>query len=102
MRPEVTPDREYQPSEGTVAWRPGADGNIVLEVFARGGTSYGFRYQAWVAWRDAGGYVRSHGWHRVESDEALFTDEYDTACTVAERHAWSKGIELGPVWRSVV
>jgi hypothetical protein len=73
-----------------------------VEVFRRGDASYGFRYQAWVAWRDAGGNARSHAWWQVQSDEGLFTDEYDTACTVAERHAASKGVQLEPAWRSVV
>ena len=101
MAPEFAPDSPYSPSDGTVAWRTATNGHIVLEVYQRANHTYGFRYTAWVAWRDAGGEARDHSWWQTEP-EGLVTDEYDTACTVAERHAWSKGVELESPWRSVV
>jgi hypothetical protein len=101
MAPECAPDSPYMPTDGTTAWRAATEGFIFVEVYQRATQTFGFRYVAWVAWRDAGGEAAGHGWWRTEQ-EGLVTDEYETACSVAETHARSKGVDLEPSWRSVV
>jgi len=101
LAPECAPSSPYTPEEGTIAWRSALDGYIVLEVYRRPNQTYGFRYRAWVAWRDAGGALNGHSWRRTEP-EGLVTDEYETACRLAEEHAQSRGVELEPSWRPVV
>jgi len=100
MAPERVPDEPYTPAAGTIASRAATDGLIVLEVYRRPCQTYGFRYVAWVAWRDAGGQAAGHGWWRTER-EGLVTDEYQTACRVAEEHARANGVDLEPAWRPV-
>lgn len=102
LAPVVAPDQPYRPGERTVAWRRCTNGQIVVEVFQRSNDSFGFRYRAWVAWRDAGGEVHSHSWWEKHPEHALFTDELETARTIAEQHASAKGINLEPQWTSVV
>jgi hypothetical protein len=102
LTPVIAPERPYSPTEGTVSWRPSVDGMIVLEVFRRTNGFFGFRYQAWVAWRDAGDEVQGHSWWKCEADDAYFADRFDTIREIAELHAQSKGVELDSVWRSVV
>jgi hypothetical protein len=101
MSPQQRPDEPYTPTAHTIAWKPAPDGLIVLEIYRRPGGAYGFRYLAWVAWRDAGGDVRRHTWWQTEPD-GLLTDEYETACTVSEAHARECGVGLERVWRRVV
>ena len=101
LAPECAPSSPYTPEEGTIAWRSALDGYIVLEVYRRPNQTYGFRYRAWVAWRDAGGAVNGHGWWRTEP-EVLVADKYASACTIAERHAASKSLRLESAWTSVV
>jgi len=94
----VEPASPYTPSDGTVAYRVATHGNTVLEVYRRANQSLGFRYSVWVAWRDAGGEVRSHSWWQFEPDKGLITDDYHTACECAERHAESKGVAIQTLW----
>src|SRR5438093_964783 len=101
MAPECVPDSPYTPTDRTTVWRAATDGLVFVEVYRRANRTFGFRYVAWVAWRDAGGEAVGHGWWRTER-EGLVTDEYETACKVAEAHARSKGVDLEPAWRFVV
>src|SRR6185312_6811117 len=64
----------YTRGPGVVAWRYFNHGHYIQEVFRRAEGTYGFRYIAWVAWRDAGGEVREHGWYKLPGIEGLITD----------------------------
>lgn len=101
MAAEVDPDLPYRPRPGAVEWRATADNHVALEIIRRSDQSFGFRYVAWVAWRDAGNEVRSHSWWEVQPDESLFTDELETAREVSLRHARSRGLKFEPPWRLV-
>ena len=79
-----------------VGCRSTVDGLVAQEVYRRPNGLFGFRYFAWVAWRDAADVVRSHTWHRISPDEGFVTDEYPTACEVAQHHAVSKRLEFPP------
>jgi hypothetical protein len=98
LTPMVAPSPDYMPGEHTVAWRLASNASIALEIFVRDDHTYGFRYAAWVAWRDAGGQVRSHGWWRIAPDSGLIADTVETSCRVAEQHAMSKQVEFELPW----
>jgi hypothetical protein len=77
-----------------MACRGTQDGSVVQEIYRRSSASIGFRYFAWVAWRNGGGHIENHGWYQIAPDQALVTDDYSSACEIADRHAKSKGLEL--------
>jgi hypothetical protein len=99
MAPERQPE-PYHPGADVVAWRPAANGNVVIEVFRRGDESYGYRYKAWVAWRDAGGEARDHSWWECHPVHALVSTEQDVACKIAMEDARTAGLEPENAWRS--
>jgi hypothetical protein len=79
----VEPAPPYAPAREVVLWRSFNDGRCVQEIFRRSEGIYGFRYVAWVAWRDAGGTVRNHAWHRLTGVDAVLTDSADSAAALA-------------------
>jgi hypothetical protein len=96
LAPIETPSEAHVCESGVVACRVTADGFVAQELYRHPNGLFGFRYFAWVAWRDADDEVRSHTWHRMNPDEGLITDVYPTACEVAEHHAVSKGLKFPP------
>ena len=84
--PEIAPE-EYSPASNIVAWRTLHEGNIVLEIFRRNNCSFGYQYQAWVAWRDAGNEVRGHGWHEIPARVELVSDCILETCKLAGQDA---------------
>jgi len=94
LDPVVAPQEAHVCAEDAVACRGSADGLVVQEIYRRPNALLGFRYVAWVGWRDAGNTPRSHSWHEVSSGQALVTDDYDAACQVAESDAIAKGLHL--------
>lgn len=94
----VLPAEPYEPSRDVVACRKSADGLTVAEVFSRTDGSLGFRFAAWVAWRDAGGEARGHGWECTHPDRSLFTDSFEVATDDANRYAESCGLLLEGLW----
>jgi len=98
---QTEPD-PYLPGQDVVAWRPANDGRIVLETFHRSNGTFGFRYQVWVEWRDAGDEVQGRSWHEIRSDFNVVTDALQQAQVAAENHAASKGVTLGPTWSPIV
>ena len=97
LAPVETPSEPHTCESDVVSCRSTRNGLVVQEVYRRANGLLGFRYVAWVAWRDAGNVPRSHAWQGISPDEALVTDEYPTVCEVAERHAVSKGLRF-PSW----
>ncbi len=94
LAPVEMPSEPHACESDVVSYRSTENGLVVQEVYRRPNGFLVFRYFAWVAWRDAGNIARSHAWHGISPDEALVTDEYRTACEVAERHAASKGLRF--------
>ena len=102
LKPVIPPERQYSPAASIVSWRELDDGKIVLEVFKRDSGSFGYRYQAWVAWRDAGNSVRSHGWHQIQPKTALITDNHAEAQRLATQSAAENGLSFNGGWKSAV
>ena|SRR6185295_10379059 len=96
LNPASKPSESHTCAADVVACRASADGLIVQEIYRRPNSFLGFRYLAWVASRDAGNTPRSHAWREVSADEALLTDDNETARQVAEHHAISKRLNLLP------
>jgi hypothetical protein len=61
LHPEQLPDCRYAPDADVVSVREASDIPVIAEVYKRAGGTFGFRFQAWVAWRDAGGDAAIHG-----------------------------------------
>jgi len=96
LDPVVTPNELHACAADVLACRASADGLVIQEIYRRPNALLGFRYIAWVAWRDAGNTPQSHSWHEVSADEALVTDDEETARRVADHHAAAKGLRLLP------
>jgi hypothetical protein len=90
----------YEPSADVVAIRAAAKHPVFAEVFARPGGTLGVRFSAWVAWRDAGGDVRSHTWFQIATRTTVFLDSQSDAETYAEGYARGADLELGGDWRA--
>lgn len=61
LAPDIAADR-YTRSPDAVAYQISAEGSIAAEVFSRSDGTLGFRFMAWVAWRDAGAtHAAMHG-----------------------------------------
>lgn len=85
-------------TEGNVAFSSNStEFPIVCEVFEKDNQFYGFRFQAWVAYRDAGDFVRGHNWQVFET-ENLITHNVNEAIESAKFSANSKGIKLSEAW----
>jgi hypothetical protein len=98
LRPEIPPNILYSPKTDTIAWRELNDGYVYLEIFRRSNGLYGFRYNAWVAWRDAGSNVQSHNWHRIDPKDSLITDQFEEVTALAEQNAKQNGFLFTKIW----
>lgn len=102
LKPVVPPQQQYIPTASVVSWRELDSGEIVLEVFKRDSGSFGYRYQAWVAWRDAANSVRSHSWHEIQPKTALITDSHIEAQRLAAQSAAESGLSFHGEWKRAV
>jgi hypothetical protein len=98
LSPEQRPDYPYVPGADVVSIRESNAIPAIGEVYKRLGGTFGFRFQGWVAWRDAGGNVRSHSWHEITPKESFFTNNVEEAQLGADSYAASTGIELAGQW----
>ena len=101
LSPEIAPE-DYSPAPNVVAWRALMDGEIVLEVFKRSNGTYGYQYQAWVAWRDAGDEVNGHGWHTISPKSELVSDNILETRDLAVSNSESLGLTFYAEWKSAV
>lgn len=101
LQPERLPDCRYALSADVVCVREASDVPVIAEVFERAPGIFGFRFQAWVAWRDAGGQVRGHSWHAIDPKETLFTDDIAEAQLGAGSYSAAAGVALGGQWHVV-
>jgi hypothetical protein len=96
--PEIRPNILYSPKSDAIAWRKLNDGYIYLEIYRRSNGLYSFRYNAWVAWRDADSNVQSHNWHRIDPKDNLLTDQFEEATALAEHNAKQFGFLFSGIW----
>lgn len=92
-RPETEPDSQYVSEPDAECFVRVVGEHLFLEVFRRQSGSFGFRFIAWVAWRDAGNEVRSHSWHAYEPPDSGVFDLH-SAREAAESFAHSNGLVL--------
>jgi len=92
LYPEHPPDCPHVPDVNVVSVREASTIPVIAEVYKRSGGTLGFRFQVWVAWRDAGGNPRSHSWHEIAPKESFFTDSLEEAQLRAGLYAASTGI----------
>ncbi|CAN7378513.1 hypothetical protein LJR066_002132 [Acidovorax sp. LjRoot66] len=97
LAPDIAADR-YTRSPDAVAYQISAEGSIAAEVFSRSDGTLGFRFMAWVAWRDAGGNARSHAWEAIHPNHGLVTDRIEVAQEEATRYAAARGVALQGNW----
>lgn len=102
LTPENAPSIPFVPGAGAVKWRELENGYAFLEVFCRSNGSFGFRYQFWVAYRDAGGFIRSHAWRQTDPGVSLATDSLEEACCLAEQSGLTSALVLSGPWQNSV
>lgn len=95
--PEQEPTSAYTPENCIALWAAATQYSVICEVYEKNSSLFGFRFQAWVAWRDAGNNVRSHDWYAIEP-EGLLTDNVNEAIECATNYANSKGVLLSAKW----
>lgn len=100
LAPVIRAD-QFVPNHGTVRWRRVACEDLCQEIYERPERTLGLRYVAWVAWRDAGGEVRSHSWWIVSGGPALFTDSYKDAEAFADADLIARGLDAAGEWQKV-
>ena len=98
LKPVVPPQEAYRGSSDVAAWRQLNGGEAVLEVFQRDNGLFGYRFQAWVAWRDAANEVRSHSWYQIDLKSALITDRRAEEISLADKSALELGASFSGEW----
>lgn len=97
MRPESEPDQPYEPGKDVASIAVAADLPIIFEVFFRPDQTFGFRYSAWVAWRDAWGNVRSHDWWQAQPRASIVGSVFE-AQVIAMEFAFWHGVSVNDAW----
>jgi len=54
LKPIIAPTSTFAVTSDLVAYKLSKDKLVSLQLFRRNNQTFGFRYIAWVAWRDAG------------------------------------------------
>jgi hypothetical protein len=99
LRPLVAPPCDFMPAEDAAEWAMATEHPVAFELVRRNAKTFGLRCSAWVAYRDAGGAVRAHGWQKVSNGPALITDSKETAKAYAASFAEGHGMLLSE-WHS--
>jgi hypothetical protein len=99
MSPLISPQTPYVSTSGVIGYRLSDDNAIAQEIYRRSNGTLGYRYVAWVNFSDAGGGAH-HMWWPVEPRSNLVTDDYVTACQVAETDACECDVSFAQ-WRNV-
>ncbi|MGZ5919339.1 MAG: hypothetical protein ACXWPI_12545 [Ktedonobacterales bacterium] len=92
LRPEVA-SQPYLSGSDVVAYCAATDAPMEFEVFSFGG-SFGFRCQAWVASRDAGGNVRDHLWQELPLKYSIVSTSVSEAKELVVAFAASQHVLL--------
>lgn len=99
LAPETGPDSPYQPGADVVSLAAASGVPVIFEIFVRPGNTYGFRYSAWVGWRDAGGSVRNHSWWQAEPQVSILGSVHE-AEAAAQAFASTQGVKGISSWAS--
>jgi hypothetical protein len=98
--PIGAPEEPYMPSAEVVVYCVMENKCAVAEVAARLDGTYCYSFSVWVAWRDAGGEVRSQSWYRLQPKEGALLDRIEDAQALAAGFATGKGEVLSGAWRA--
>lgn len=98
---QIDPPAAYAAALDAVRWRASVDELFVQEIFRRAERSFGFRYLAWVEWRDADQVVQGHSCHRVTGLDAHVVESVEAAIALSTLVAASCGLEFAQEWRSI-
>lgn len=98
LRPVDTPEK-YAALSDVVAWKATSEGQVIIEIFKRANGTFGYRFNAWVAWRDADDEVRSHDWLQINPQNNLITDTIEKACLYAEKEALRHDLSVSVNWQ---
>jgi hypothetical protein len=101
LSPKKPPDTPYTGEPDVISIREADDVFVVAEIFKRSNGTFGFRFQAWVAWDDAGGTIRSHSWHEILPRDSCIVDRIDDAQSYAESYAALVGLTLTSGWSNI-
>jgi hypothetical protein len=94
MAPLVLPNRKSQSASDTVIVRYNNEGSIIQEIFKRSNGTFGFRYQAWVNYADAGGNPH-HGWGEFVPQSNSIVGSIEDAKAMAEINSKESEILFG-------
>ena len=100
MRPECHPE-PYVADSQVASSRRYADGGVIAEVTRRGDGTFGCRFLAWVAWRDAGDNIRSHSWYEIRQT-GVIADSVVLAQQLADEYAKESAISPCGSWISAL
>ena len=101
-KPIIEPTSSFEVTPDLVAYKITKDKLVSLQIFRRNNQTFGFRYIAWVAWRDAGDEVRSHSWHEIQQKDNPISDSLIEMQKIAEYNASKKDIEFSEAWIHVI
>ena len=72
-------------------------GSVIAEIIRRDVGSFGCRFMAWVAWRDAGDVIRSHTWHEIHRS-GIVADSVVLAQQLADLAAKEYSLTVTGTW----
>jgi hypothetical protein len=98
----LIPAEPYEPACDVVAWRISSDGCLLAEIYMRSNRTYGYRYNAWVVWRDASAEPRDHGWLDLGAIYGTITDQISVAKLNCDEESAGRGLYICKDWYDVV
>ncbi|MFC6633636.1 hypothetical protein [Microbulbifer taiwanensis] len=101
LKPEISPE-PYVPESDVVAYKECKDEPVIVEVYCHENGAYGFRYNSWVAWRDAGCEVRSHDWNLTYPPITTYSEKLESVIEAAELDAKENSLNTCGGWMYAV
>jgi hypothetical protein len=99
-QPEIDPAQPAELPDDVVSFRAASNLHAGVELLRRSTGTFGFRYRAWVAWRDAGGAARRHSRHESNPTRAsspMTWRQHVRAPSTTRRHTASGSMGRGNV-----
>ncbi len=100
LQPELPPAR-YVSDASVMSCRRFSDGRVIAEVFRRDVGSFGGRFVAWIARRDAGDMIRDHAWDVVR-ETGIIAESLGSAQALADLTAQESGLLSSGPWTDAV
>ncbi len=94
IEPLIAPERPYTSKADTMLFRHNKERSIFQEIFKRSNNTFGFRFQAWVNYTDAGDNPH-HAWGEFPSQANVIADKIDDVKQIADSYAKESNIIFG-------